>query len=576
MQVPPTHAPTDFDLRADRVVDRYLALTKLRALLGPSAAITPEFLAAYCQSPIHGVARERLLMAALGDVARRSEAPQLNPPLVLRTLDFLDYHPTEPLNPWVNRFERDHLPQRLRRIFAALDPTASTTSEDWRPRLDAQQFLRLALVVPAVHAELDASVPGATGDSAFSDPRVASRLRDLLPRFVLTEEGARRLLVEPQARHAFTHYFNTGHHGLDLRNALLFYAEWLDRTDFHVASRNKVSGRIDLTLLGLSRRGSHPLIALATQLIGLGVHGLLDDTCAVWDDPVLGSGIRQLAEAREHFGIDDLARRHLQRWMLDPSNIERWHAVLSHEGPNARYTKVILFDLQHLLDSESVPGLRQGLSRYYGGVNSAAILRFTLDHYRALDDEFADQLATAATRHRELFTGMRSRSLANSLFYARHLVAQGADPCVDLPLAAMVSLGALRTPRTEAIAASQARGQRTVRRSTTRNATSLPLLERLMPDLMPSRKRRARTVSDPDQPRRDIAPAALRSTASRAKKPSSRHSVAAAVPTQQRTKRSGRGPSKPIDAAVLAIGDELARIRNEDTATVARARRRPR
>jgi len=569
-------APTDFDLQADRVVNRFQPLASLRALLGPSAAITPEFLAAYCESPVHGVARERLLMAVLGDDARRSEAPQLNAPLALRTLDFLEYHPTEPLNPWANRFQRDHVPQRLRRIYAALDPDAATTSEDLRPRLDAQQFVRLALVAPAVHGQLEASVAPAHEVTAFSDPRVASRLRELLPRFVLTEDDARRLLVEPHARHAFTHYFNTGHHALDLRNALVFYAEWLDRTDFQAASRNKVSARIDLTLLGLSRRGSHPLIALATQLIGLGVHGLLDDDCTVWDDPVLGPGIRQLVAAREHFRIDALARRHLMRWVLDPTNIDRWHAVLSEEGPNSRYTKVVLFDIQHLLDSESVPGLRQGLSRHYLGVSSSAVLKFTLNHYRALDEEFADLLAIAASRHPELFTRMRTRSLANSLFYARNLAEQGADPTVDLPLAAMVSLGALRTPRNEGAARPPAAVARATRHSTTRNPTSLPLLERLMPQLLPSRSRRPGTPINTDRPRAEPVRVPPQGARMPAVKRATSPKAAAAVSTQQRPKRPRHASPKTMDRAVLAIGDELARIRSEDTAGGARARRRSR
>lgn len=488
--------PTDasIEARLDEVVQHSPGLSELRSLLGPGGRLTPAFLAAYTRSAVSGVARERLLTAALGDLSPRWSAPSLNSTIALRTLDFLESHPTLPLSPWANAFQREHVPQRLRRLYAPPDAAGEDSGGDLRPRLDAQAFVRLALLRPAVAAQCgtDATDPP---DSPFAHPAVRQRLLDLLPSFVLTPDDARRLLREPKARHAFTHYFHTGQPVLDLRNALLYYAELLDFTDFESRAQHKTSSRIDLALLGLDRRGSHPLIALSTYLIALAVLGALESGAGVWRHPVLGPSLAQLTACRDAFGIGDIARRHFARWILDRSNIDRWHAALQHDSPNARFTKVILFDLDYLLSSRAVPGIQGGLADLYSQVDSPALLRLLLAHYRRQDDPFAEELGRCSAAYPTLFRGAHLRALANSLYYAHHLSELGLDPRVDLPHAAKTALGAVRPPAGASPRQSRsAPGQRASPRVRDPSATSLPLLDQLMPHIggRPSRKRPAR------------------------------------------------------------------------------------
>ena len=552
--------PTDaaIEARLDEVVEHSPVLSELRSLLGRGGRLTPSFLAAYTGSTVSGVARERLLTAALGDLSPRWSTPSLNSTIALRTLDFLEFHPTFPLSPWSNAFQREHIPQRLRRLYAPIDPASDSADSDLRPRLDAHAFVRLALLRPAVTAQCGTGTIEPP-DSPFAQPAVQQRLLDLLPNFVLTPDDARRLLREPKARHAFTHYFHTGQPALDLRNALLYYAELLDFTDFESRAQHKTSSRIDRALLGLDRRGSHPLIALSTHLISLAVLGALEPGAGVWCHPVLGPSLAELTACRDAFGIEEIARRHFARWILDRSNIDRWHAVLQHDSPNARFTKVILFDLDHLLSARAVPGIQGGLADLYSHVDAPALLRLLLSHYRRQDDPFAEELDRCAAAYPRLFSGAHLRALANSLYYARHLSELGLDPRVDLPHAARTALGAVRphagaSPRQPRIA----HGQKASPRVREASATSLPLLDQLMPHLggRPTRKRPARA------PR-------VESSAARQPRP-------VAVAPQRR----GRSPpltQRPAitDPGLWSIADTLETIRADGRHPPTRSRKRP-
>ena len=495
--------------RLDAVVEQYPSLGTLRSKLGPGDHLTPAFLQAYVHSKVSGVTRERLLMAALGDLSDRTERPELTAEIARRTLLFLAHHPCEPLSPWSANFKREHLPQRLRRMYAA-PSTPGARAKDHRPRLDAYQFVRLALVGPAVELTL-AVPPRASEHLRFDDPQFAEQLRRLLPAFVLTESDARRLLTEPSSRHAFTHYFTTGHAVLDLRNALLFYLALLERTDFEASATRKTSRRIDLALLGLPRRGSHPLIALTTQLIALGVLGLLEPGQGAWRDAHLGAAMQALQGAAHAFDIEDIARRHLGHWILDAASIERWHTALAVEGPNARYTRSILFDPQFVLDNAALRDVRRTLAGHYGHIDSPALRAHLLAHYGDRDRDFAEQLSHWFERAPELFNGVRSRALANALYYANFLEERGADPRVHLPAAAKVALGAVRDTTVRPPSSRTPSGQRRPARPRAERRTELPLLDQL------TRRRRSTPVAPESRP----APAktAGRGTAGARKRP---------------------------------------------------------
>jgi hypothetical protein len=484
----------------DVLCARYPGLAPLRALAGPDGRITPEFLEAYIRSDVPGVVRERLLMAALGDPAERSEPPLLTPEIAEGTLLFLEHHPSRPLSPWSGRFKREDIPQRLRRMYAPQAEQRSTGT-DLRPRLDAFEFVRRALLQPAVETVLPRPVPRAGGRERRHPSRVA-HLQRLLTAFVLSPEDARRLLREPRARHAFTHYFHTGQPVLDLRNALQFYLALLERTDFEASAIGKSSHRIDLGLLGLPKRGSHPLIALTTQLIALGVLGLIEPGRGPWTDPHLGGVLRTLLDSPTSFETDSIARGHLNHWILDSSSIDRWHAALSGQGPNARYTLSILFDPQFAIDKVSHVERREALSGHYACVDTSALRTYLHAHYADRDPDFAEHLASWFERVPEMFSGLRTRALANALYYARFLEERGEEPRVVLPQSAKVALGAERSPGGGGRLLRPVDSRRRVPRQQAARRMELPVLDQLStPGVLERRIARSTRPAKPPRPR---------------------------------------------------------------------------
>jgi len=220
------------------------------------------------------VLRERLLMAALGDRSERSVRPELTPEIAQRTLFFLEHHPSQPLSTWINRFKREHIPQRLRRMYAAEAEHASSATDPPPPRC-------LRFRAPSARAAGRRGgprwPPRSATDRDLHDPTLVAHLRRLLSGFVLTPEAARRLLIEPRARHAFTRYFNTGQPLIDVCNALQFHLALLERTDFEASATGKTSRRIAQTLLGLrsqpsAKRRSAPAPSLCRDGGGPGSH----------------------------------------------------------------------------------------------------------------------------------------------------------------------------------------------------------------------------------------------------------------------------------------------------------------
>jgi hypothetical protein len=364
----------------------------------------------------------------------------------------------------------------------------ASSSKDLRPRLDAYEFVRRALVQPAVEAVVAGHRRSAI-DRDSHDSALVAHQRRLLSGFVLTPEEAGRLLTEPRARHAFTHYFHSGHPVLDLRNALQFYLALLERTDFEASATGKTSRRIDQTLLGLPKRGSHPLIALTTQLIALGILGLIEPGQGPWLDPHLGPVLGTLRDSAHAFDIEAIARQHLGHWVLDSTSIERWHTALAVNGPNARYTRSILFDPQFVLDRSALSAGRESLARHYAHVDTPAFRDYLLGHYARRDPEFAERLAAWCKQAPEVFVGLRLRALANALYYARFLEERGEEPRVALPLAAKVALGAVREAGTRARLPRVPGVRRGPIRQRPERRTELPLLDQLTQ--APSKARRS-------------------------------------------------------------------------------------
>jgi len=213
-------------------------------------------------------------MAALGDRSERSVRPELTPEIAQRTLFFLEHHPSQPLSTWINRFKREHIPQRLRRMYAAEAEHASSATDPPPPRC-------LRFRAPSARAAGRRGgprwPPRSATDRDLHDPTLVAHLRRLLSGFVLTPEAARRLLIEPRARHAFTRYFNTGQPLIDVCNALQIHLALLERTDFEASATGKTSRRIAQTLLGLrsqpsAKRRSAPAPSLCRDGGGPGSH----------------------------------------------------------------------------------------------------------------------------------------------------------------------------------------------------------------------------------------------------------------------------------------------------------------
>jgi hypothetical protein len=351
--------------------------------------------------------------------------------------------------------------------------------------MDAYEFVRQALVVPAVRV-----AQGARPFSAIdADAALKSRLGELLDRFVLTRGAATDLLNAERARHAFAHYFHTGSELLDLRNALRYYLVLLDCIDREMSAQHKMSRRIDQTLLGLPRRGSHPLIAMSTQWLGLGVLGVVERRGDSLRHHPLAAGLETLRVGAALLDVAAIAAEHATRWIIDSRNVGSWHGTLSTTGPASRYTRSILFDLQFVLEDSAVPGMAQWLRPLYAAVDEQALRRMLFGHYDATDPEFSAELRRMFAKYPDVFAGPRLRSLVNSLYYAWYLAERGLDPRLELPHAAMAALGALRSPRRSGPSKSSRRSPQPTRpRAKARSPVALPLLEKLLPAAASSRR----------------------------------------------------------------------------------------
>ena len=94
-----------------------------------------------------------------------------------------------------------------------------------------------------------------------------------------------------------------------------------------------------------------------------------------WRDAHLGAALQALRGAAHAFDIEDITRRHLGHWTLDAASIDRWHTVLSVDGPNARYTGSILFDPQFVLDNAALRDVRRTLAGHYEHIDTPAAPR---------------------------------------------------------------------------------------------------------------------------------------------------------------------------------------------------------
>jgi hypothetical protein len=199
-----------------------------------------------------------------------------------------------------------------------------------------------------------------------------------------------------------------------------------------------------------------------------------------WRDAHLGAALQALRGAAHAFDIEDIARRHLGHWTLDATSIDRWHTVLSGDGPNARYTRSILFDPQFVVDNAALRDVRRTLAGHYEHIDTPALRAYLLAHYDDRDRDFAAQRADWFERAPEVFVDRRLRALANALYYARFLEEQGADPRVHLPAAAKVALDAVRDTAVRAQSPRTPDGQRRPVRQRAERRTELPLLDQLI------------------------------------------------------------------------------------------------
>jgi hypothetical protein len=219
-----------------------------------------------------------------------------------------------------------------------------------------------------------------------------------------------------------------------------------ERTDLESSATRYTSRRIDLALPGLPRRGSHLLTAFTTQLMALGVLELFAPRQGAWRDAHAVAALQALRGA---------------------ASIEHWHTALAVDGPNARSTRSILLDPQFVLESAALRDVRRTLAGHSEHIDAPALRAYLLAHYGDRDRCLSKQLADWCERALEVFVDARLRMLANSLYHARFLEEQGADPRVRLPAAAKAGFDAVRTPE----------GPRRRVRQGAERCTHLPLLD---------------------------------------------------------------------------------------------------
>jgi len=404
--------------------------------LGPEAMPTGAFLRAYLGSDLNYGSRSQVLRTVLADPSLLGEHGAGEPDIhtYRRTAAFLLEHPLAPTDWRATAFTRDHLPKHLTRLFGLERALGTSRPGPWAfiDHFALAPYER-ARGMPVARLPDGRSLPAGTSLDFLAPVYEAAcpalaELRDLVGR---GGSGLRyERLVGLQAR------------GLAARNAIALVGALLDQDAHGAALQNRIPRPLSAAL-GL-RALSVPQLQLFADVFGLAYEGLLETSqvSAAADFLGLGEKLGAWAEAGAAADRPAVADALVGRPLLDAERAAAMHPARAAEAGRGQYDSALVCNVTRLVERAGQGGYDfRAFAPYYDAVRTGALAWRVLGHYERVDAGFARWLEGRMRAYPELFTGIRVRDLANSLYLAHAAEARGEPVYPALPSAARRTLG---------------------------------------------------------------------------------------------------------------------------------------
>lgn len=370
----------------------------------------------YFRSSVSPVKKAFVLRALLCD-NRIVPDVVFDPAALKRMMQYFLFHPKHPANDALRLGNKEIIPKAVTYLLG----NTQTNPPDYYSEIGIKPYLAYLNGLPSPLYERAGLPPGT--DLSVLKPLLTSRL--------LTAVQAETLVNSEENSNNFGRiFFDTGVPELDVRNAVI-YMQALANSD---RQGGRIQNRIPIRLSRLFNisRLSVPEVLVSLDVISLWHNGVIDINKVRKDHDFLGlRKVSRLLEPDFHgLELDAVNLTLSQHNLLDAASAEEILALkMTNTGmkrkkvqryQSGRYDSSMVFNVDRLIHHKKHKATFAKFQHYYQAIDTDLLNAHVLTYYQEQSPDFGDWLQQLQSQQARLFQGIRSRDLANILYFLVH------------------------------------------------------------------------------------------------------------------------------------------------------------